>query len=35
LADKIAESSSVNQAKAQLQVLEKKMMSDVSVPYKK
>jgi hypothetical protein len=35
LADKIAESSSVNQAKIQLQVLEKKMMSDVSVPYKK
>jgi hypothetical protein len=35
LADKIAESSSVNQAKTQLQVLEKKMMSDVSVPYKK
>jgi hypothetical protein len=25
----------VNQAKTQLQVLEKKMMSDVSVPYKK
>jgi hypothetical protein len=35
LADRIAESSSVNQAKTQLQVLEKKMMSDVSVPYKK
>ena len=35
LADKIAESSSVNQAKIQLQVLEKKMMSDVSAPYKK
>jgi hypothetical protein len=35
LADKIAESSSVNQAKTQLQILEKKMMSDVSVPYKK
>ena len=35
LADKIAESSSVNQAKTQLQVLENKMMSDVSVPYKK
>jgi hypothetical protein len=35
LADKIAESSSVNQAKTQLQVLEKKMMLDVSVPYKK
>jgi hypothetical protein len=35
LADKIAESYSVNQAKIQLQVLEKKMMSDVSVPYKK
>jgi hypothetical protein len=35
LADNIAESSSVNQAKIQLQVLEKKMMSDVSVPYKK
>jgi hypothetical protein len=30
LADKIAESSSVKQAKIQLQVLEKKMMSDVS-----
>ena len=35
LADRVAESSSVNQAKTQLQVLEKKMMSDVSVPYKK
>ncbi len=35
LADRIAESSSVNQAKTQLQALEKKMMSDVSVPYKK
>jgi hypothetical protein len=35
LADRIAESSSVNQAKTQLQVLEKKMMSDVSTPYKK
>jgi hypothetical protein len=35
LSDRIAESSSVNQAKTQLQVLEKKMMSDVSAPYKK
>ena len=35
LSDRIAESSSVNQARAQLQVLEKKMMSDVSAPYKK
>jgi hypothetical protein len=35
LADRIAESSSVSEAKTQLQVLEKKMMSDVSVPYKK
>ena len=35
LADRIAESSSINQAKAQLQILEKKMMSDVSAPYKK
>jgi len=35
LADRIAESSSVSEAKIQLQVLEKKMMSDVSAPYKK
>lgn len=35
LADRIAESSSLNQAKTQLKILEKKMMSDVSVPYKK
>ena len=35
LADRIAESSSLNQAKTQLQILEKKMMSDVSAPYKK
>ena len=35
LSDRIAESSSVNQARIQLQVLEKKMMSDVSAPYKK
>ena len=35
LADRIAESSSVSEAKIQLQVLEKKMMTDVSAPYKK
>ena len=35
LADRITESSSVSEAKTQLQVLEKKMMSDVSAPYKK
>jgi len=35
LANRVAESSSLNQAKTQLQILEKKMMSDVSVPYKK
>ena len=35
LSDRIAESSSVNQAKTQLEILEKKMMSDVSAPYKK
>ena len=35
LADRIAESSSVSQAKTQLEVLEKKMMSDVSAPHKK
>ncbi|NBS87124.1 MAG: hypothetical protein EBS60_03465 [Verrucomicrobia bacterium] len=35
LSDRIAESSSLNQARTQLQVLEKKMMSDVSAPYKK
>ena len=35
LSDRIAESSTVNQARTQLQVLEKKMMSDVSAPYKK
>jgi len=35
LADRITESASVSEAKTQLQVLEKKMMSDVSAPYKK
>ena len=35
LSDRIAESSSVYQAKTQLEILEKKMMSDVSAPYKK
>jgi hypothetical protein len=35
LADRIAESSTVPQARTNLQVLEKKMMADMSVPYKK
>ncbi|NBR70807.1 MAG: hypothetical protein EBQ51_07455 [Verrucomicrobia bacterium] len=35
LADRLAESSSINQAKSQLQVLEQKMMSDISTAPKK
>ena len=35
LADRLAQSGSIPEAKITVQALEKKMMSDVSLPYKK